>query len=192
VTDIPAVLFSEELLQAYPSTKVILTKRDPDKWVRSMDQTILHAMSWPSWRYLSPFDTEMIGPFYRNQMLTLNVWTVGDTFNHAKLRQGFVDHYEHIRAIVPKERLLEHEPKDGFEPLCKFLGKAVPTGVTGYPNINDSRHLVNMMKYFWFMLIGKAVKRSLVLASPWVVLAMAAYNKNKFKSIVSPFGLVQK
>jgi Sulfotransferase domain len=41
---IPAAIFSEELLQAYPNTKVILTKPDPDKWVRSMDQTILHAI----------------------------------------------------------------------------------------------------------------------------------------------------
>lgn len=31
-----------------------------------------------------------------------------------------------IRGLVPKERLLEWYIEDGWEPLCKFLGKAVP------------------------------------------------------------------
>lgn len=192
VTDVPAVLFSQELLKAYPNTKVILTNRDPDKWVRSMDRTILLAMSWPSWRYLSRFDNTTIGPFFRNQILTLNIWTGGDPFNRSKLRQGFVNHYEHIRAIVPKENLLEHEPTDGFEPLCKFLGKAIPTsGTTEYPKINDASHLVDMLRYFWLVLLLKAVKRSLFLTIPWMVLAVVVYNMNSLNSTVSRLGLVQ-
>lgn len=31
-----------------------------------------------------------------------------------------------IRGLVPKERLLEWYIEDGWEPLCKFLGKPVP------------------------------------------------------------------
>lgn len=31
-----------------------------------------------------------------------------------------------IRGLVPSERLLEWEVGDGWEPLCKFLGKPVP------------------------------------------------------------------
>jgi hypothetical protein len=190
ITDVPAVLFSEELLKAYPNTKVILTTRNPDKWLKSMDQTILRAISWPSWRYLSRFDNKMIGPFCRNQILTLKIWTGGDIFNRVKLRQGFVDHYANIRAIVPKENLLEHEPLDGYEPLCRFLGKETPAVDTGYPNINDASHLVAMMRYFWFMLLWKAVKRSLFLASPWLVLAAAVYNMDSFISTVSRRELV--
>jgi len=31
-----------------------------------------------------------------------------------------------IRGLVPKDRLLEWSVEDGWEPLCKFLGKDVP------------------------------------------------------------------
>lgn len=185
ITDVTAVFFSEEPLKAYPNAKVILPTWSPGKWLKSMDQTILRAMSWPSWRYLSRFDKKMIGPFYRNQILTLKIWTGGDIFNQVKLRQGFIDHYASIRAIVPKENLLEHEPLDGYEPLCRFLGKEIPAMNTGYPKINEVSYLVAMMRYFWFMLLWKAVKRSLFLASPWLVLAAAVYNMKSFTSTVS-------
>ena len=31
-----------------------------------------------------------------------------------------------IKGLVPKDRLLEWYIEDGWEPLCKFLGKPVP------------------------------------------------------------------
>ena len=30
-----------------------------------------------------------------------------------------------VKATVPKERLLEFSVKEGWEPLCKFLGKTL-------------------------------------------------------------------
>lgn len=39
-----------------------------------------------------------------------------------------------IRGLVPKERLLEWSAEDGWEPLCKFLGKEVP-GIP-FPHVN--------------------------------------------------------
>ncbi|KAJ7669602.1 hypothetical protein B0H17DRAFT_1209671 [Mycena rosella] len=41
-----------------------------------------------------------------------------------------IEHYESLRWLVPKERLLEYEVKDGWGPLpvCAFLGKDVPAG----------------------------------------------------------------
>lgn len=40
----------------------------------------------------------------------------------AKAR--FLEHYNFVREVVPKERLLEHKPQDGREPLCGFFGSA--------------------------------------------------------------------
>lgn len=40
-----------------------------------------------------------------------------------------------IRGLVPKERLLEWYIDDGWEPLCKFLGKPIPSGVP-FPHAN--------------------------------------------------------
>jgi hypothetical protein len=42
-------------------------------------------------------------------------------------KQVFHEHYADIRRLVPAERLLEYKVADGWEPLCKFLGHAIPT-----------------------------------------------------------------
>lgn len=39
-----------------------------------------------------------------------------------------------IRGLVPKERLLEWSADEGWEPLCKFLGKEVPK--QSFPRVN--------------------------------------------------------
>ena len=38
---------------------------------------------------------------------------------------------------MPKERLLIHEAKDGYEPLCKFLNLPVPD--EAYPRLNETK-----------------------------------------------------
>lgn len=48
----------------------------------------------------------------------------GDFTNNAK--EGYDKHYEHVRSLVPKDRLLEYYVKDGWEPLCKFLHVDLP------------------------------------------------------------------
>ena len=35
-------------------------------------------------------------------------------------------HNAAVKALVPKEKLLIYKIGDGWEPLCKFLGKPVP------------------------------------------------------------------
>lgn len=39
-----------------------------------------------------------------------------------------------IRGLVPKERLLEWSVEDGWEPLCRFLGKPIPE--EPFPHVN--------------------------------------------------------
>jgi hypothetical protein len=41
-----------------------------------------------------------------------------------------------IKGLVPKERLLEWDVIDGWEPLCKFLGKEIPKET--FPRTNDA------------------------------------------------------
>ncbi len=40
-------------------------------------------------------------------------------------KEVYRQHYAQIRKLVPKDRLLEYQVQDGWEPLCKFLGKEV-------------------------------------------------------------------
>jgi len=54
-----------------------------------------------------------------------------DKFGRAKYRK----HNERVRAIAPKEKLLEYQVQQGWEPLCAFLGKEVPE--VEFPRADD-------------------------------------------------------
>ena len=60
-------------------------------------------------------------------------------------------HNKHIRKVVPKERLLEFESKEGYEPLCEFLHLPIPTDEQGeklsYPHVNDTKELRRGMNF---------------------------------------------
>lgn len=45
-------------------------------------------------------------------------------------------HNKKIKRVVPKDQLLVMRIEDGWEPLCKFLGKPVPN--EPFPRENDS------------------------------------------------------
>lgn len=64
VTDIPAALFVDELIEAFPRAKVVVSNRELDTWMASMEKVTLHIMSWRSIWILAPFDhTALEAPF---------------------------------------------------------------------------------------------------------------------------------
>ncbi|CAK4029958.1 Hypothetical predicted protein [Lecanosticta acicola] len=125
VTDAPAVNFSEELIAAYPDAKVILTKRDPNKWLASILRSYHAVIESKVFRVAAAMDPgfSMLEEVLR---LVLCHWTGGDWRNRDKLIEGYHAHNELIRDIVPPENLLEWAPEDGWEPICKFLEKPIP------------------------------------------------------------------
>ena len=97
----------------------------------------------------------------------MDIWTGNDWQNKEKLRQAYIDHYTHVRAVVPKENLLEFKSQDGWEPLCAFLGKPVPE--EPYPHINDGEWFVSQHKYWWYLLNGR-----ILVKNSWKLLALGA------------------
>ena len=49
-------MFVDELVAAYPEAKVILTNRDVDDWLTSMNNTFYIVLSWWSMKYLANVD----------------------------------------------------------------------------------------------------------------------------------------
>ena len=106
--------------------------------------------------------------------LVLHQWTGGDWRSRQKLREGFVKHYSHIREIVPKENLLEWEPKDGWGPLCKFLGKPIPQEPFPYANkgydVSDSvlrGSRFRLLRWVGLKLFWPAVTTAMALGGWW-------------------------
>ncbi|CAG8151240.1 unnamed protein product [Penicillium salamii] len=134
ITDFPGAVFVEELTQAYPDAKVVLTLRDPDDWVRSMKQTIMTQTYSPLATFMGWIDPENFGNGNRMCRVGFDGLFRGDFERYG--RQAFVEHYDHVRQVVPADNLLEWNPKEGWEPLCKFLGKPIPS--TSFPRANDA------------------------------------------------------
>jgi len=52
----PCVNFAKELVAAFPNAKVVLTKRDPESWIKSMNSTIYDILEWRLWPFLRYID----------------------------------------------------------------------------------------------------------------------------------------
>jgi hypothetical protein len=68
------------------------------------------------------------------------IWegTFGGRFaDRAHALSVFADHNREVQAAVQADRLLVFDVKQGWEPLCAFLGVPVPEGEP-FPHVNDS------------------------------------------------------
>jgi len=54
----------------------------------------------------------------------------------SRLCRAFKDHEEEVKRTVPPDRLLVYSVKEGWEPLCAFLGVPVPD--EPFPRVNDT------------------------------------------------------
>ncbi|CZR55777.1 uncharacterized protein PAC_05665 [Phialocephala subalpina] len=122
VTDIPASVFASEFMDAYPDAKIVLTTRSSETWLTSMKSTIWHVKT-------SPFGQAMGG----------YLWGPEENREEEGIAR-FERHNEAVRKAA-KERgreILEFEVKEGWGPLCAFLGLERPEGVgVGFPRSDD-------------------------------------------------------
>ncbi|MDZ4846106.1 MAG: sulfotransferase [Chitinophagales bacterium] len=78
----------------------------------------------------------------------------GTMADKAKAVAYYNAHIEAVKTAVPAERLLIFSADQGWEPLCKFLGK--PVSKTNFPNVNDrneiKKEIADMTKGAYFIL----------------------------------------
>jgi hypothetical protein len=87
----------------------------------------------------------------------------------AKAR--FIAHYEEVRSLVPQERLLEFNVKDGWVPLATFLSKDVPE--VAFPRVNDTEQFKKVVLPMLHRLVWGATM--IIGASLVVVVALTIY-----------------
>jgi len=155
VTDTPSNCFGPELIEAYPEAKVVLCERDFDAWMKSFNTVIEGSFGW-KYTILGWTDPLWMGRLDR----FISNW-VPNQFHarteeecRANARKVYEEHYSEIRRITPKKRLLEYRLGEGWEPLCRFLGKPIPD--VPFPHINETE----MLKEQLGLMASKALKRS--------------------------------
>ncbi|KAI5918176.1 hypothetical protein F4810DRAFT_602087 [Camillea tinctor] len=145
VADVPAYAFAPELIAAYPDAKVVLNqRRDADAWVRSMDRSITPLLEDRLFYFSSWFEARTFWAYHyvfrwhTNMMYRLGC---GNWVKVMRKSGPWIvrDHCNMVRGSVPPERLLEWTVEDGWEPLCKFLGKEIPDEPFPHENATGSQ-----------------------------------------------------
>ena len=134
--DWPGCTYYQELMQRYPDAKVLLTVRDPEKWFESASKTIFSAPEGVGalLRFLRR-PRQLRSAFVVRRILFKGTFG-GRTNDKAHAVRVFEDHIEEVKRAVPAERLLVYSVKEGWEPLCAFLGVPVPD--EPFPHLNDA------------------------------------------------------
>ena len=127
--DWPSCSFYQELADFYPKAKVILSLRDAKSWYKSVSNTIMPAMQRPAEGQQRRLPG-IFGPLLIGQK------TFGDDFSEAHMIDVYEKHNAEVKRVIPANRLLVFQARDGWEPLCEFLGLKVPA--QPYPNMNTT------------------------------------------------------
>lgn len=129
-TDYPACTYWRELAEYYPDAKVVLTTRDPDAWFESVSQTIFSEDMQGSLAG-SPAEAMMKGAIFD---------AFGDKVNdRAFMTDWFERRNQDVIDSLSPERLLVFSPKEGWEPICSFLGVPIPK--EPFPRVNSRDEL---------------------------------------------------
>jgi len=133
--DFPSSAYWRELAAHYPDAKVVLTLRDADSWYESARQTIWAiTLAMPGWAKLLVPRARKIDTMVRT-LIWKNVFD--DRFEDAAHAKAvYARHIEEVKAALPPERLLVMHVKEGWGPLCAFLGHELPD--TPFPRVNDT------------------------------------------------------
>lgn len=135
--DWPTASFYKELHTVYPNAKFVLTHRDPNTWVESFTETIMTALGGRN---------EAPPELHRWMDMVLGVIAKAGFIpgmSHDEMAAGFVAHNEAVKAAIPRAQLLEFQVKEGWSPLCDFLGVNVPEG--DFPRTNDRKQFWDLM-----------------------------------------------
>ena len=139
--DWPTASFYRELAQHYPFAKFVLTHRDPENWADSFGSTIYTVMAQRD-QFPAPMQSWLAMAY---GVVARAGFPLG--LSREELIKGFHTHNDAVKAAIPSDRLLVYQVKEGWIPLCAFLGLDAPG--EDFPRSNSREE-------FWELLRPKA------------------------------------
>ncbi|NRQ33205.1 sulfotransferase family protein [Nonomuraea sp. NN258] len=151
--DWPASHFWRQQAEAFPEAKIVLTVRDPHRWYLSMQKLLA---SGPAMRQPAddrpPAATALLDAFGRlapvldligNETFETG-WEYGQGVPEEKVAlAAFERHVAEVKESAPADRLLVFDVREGWEPLCRFLGVDVPD--EPFPHLNEAETMQRML-----------------------------------------------
>jgi hypothetical protein len=130
IVDWPGAYFWAELTAAHPQAKVILTVRDPERWYDSIQGTIFSMLQEVEPPVLIP------GAGVPHDIIYTRTFT-GRLTDRAHCQAVFARHNQAVQESISPDRLLVFDVKEGWKPLCTFLGVPIPEDEP-FPHANDT------------------------------------------------------
>ncbi|UNI22789.1 hypothetical protein JDV02_008645 [Purpureocillium takamizusanense] len=161
-TDFPGFWFIDDLMDMYPDAPLVLNQRKGggEAWFKSVMDSLGFFMTPVYYALCFPIKTDRL--HYTIHHLARPQWV--SKFG-APIGPGFYDKYQEFVLSEAKKRgreVLVWRAEDGWEPLCKFLGKDVPKD-TPFPWVNDAASMSTLRKIIvargilsWVAVIGGA------------------------------------
>jgi hypothetical protein len=140
-SDFISATFYKEMLAKYPDSKVILTERPVDDWFKSVKNTIFKATLTA---HEKAADHSQKNPYHEFSELGGTIIFDGllkniENLNDEELfKKKYLEHNAEVKRVVPPERLYVMKTGEGWEGICKFLGKEIPD--VPYPNLNSTKN----------------------------------------------------
>ena len=136
VADFPAGLLYRDIIRAHPDAKVIITVRDAHDWADSINSTFQKVknvnLPIPMLKRAKGFMEKGMGRIFEGRL--------GDSEHMARV---FERHTREVKDFVGEENVLVYNVREGWEPLCAFLGKEVPD--EPFPRLNKRGGMRGMM-----------------------------------------------
>lgn len=183
LTDVPGYL-AEEMIEAYPDAKFILTTRDFQPWLRSLHNTIRaraemadrFPMSYL--RYIEPYSKAVN---YLGGMLLYHIWRGKGAWDDDAAYETYKEHNAKCLELIPPEKLLVVRLEDGldWEKICPFLGKDIPD--VPYPKTHTPAEFQSSITRNWTRKLAISAAKAVLWASPVVVAGTALYYRKRLR-----------
>lgn len=136
--DWPTACFFRELNEAYPEARFILTERNPENWADSFSSTIQRLVA----------ERDATPPEIRDWLEMVEHLLAKTGFPPGLDRQGlieaFIAHNEAVKKEIPADRLLVYQVREGWAPLCEFLGLPAPD--EPFPRTNSREEFWDLVR----------------------------------------------
>lgn len=120
--DWPAAACWKELAVAWPDALILHSERPADEWFRSADATIFELFKKPR----DEWDEPGVNPWWDMAVAMLEERFTRDFLERDAAIAAVEAWNADVRASAPPDRLLLWNTGDGWEPICRALGVAVP------------------------------------------------------------------
>ncbi|MEZ4239320.1 MAG: sulfotransferase [Myxococcota bacterium] len=165
--DFPSAFYWRELHRTFPDAKVVLTVRDPDRWYDSFAATIYPLSGGFPSRVVVPWLPVVSAPLRVTGARMLQHVFGGEFEDRAATLRRLAAWNDEVRATVPAEQLLVFDVREGWAPLCAFLGVPVPD--EPFPRVNDKAAFQRRVR------IVNAISWSVLLAPVVAAVALLAW-----------------